>query len=305
MTVNLKATTLVKPGDPSDVYQIGKPRFRRPVAGGGVGLTMPIPADASAGDDVTSWHSVLWSIYTDPDDAAIVGSSVWVAVWRYYDSMSPAVFSGGVGSVATYVARGQWVQGEHLRLALNGASTGVLNAWPEFTAVPTYNSDRMYFQIRATTMPLGDIAWIGHALYGVTPRTPDGSVPSILAAVASSAAGGGTDDTLVTTLRATGVGAINAVTAALGVDEELIGVSVAFKLPPAPGGALTAPVTAGVLRIYLDSATSVAYDVDLFNCDPSLLLGGSHSIWWDPKTRLNFDAGDVIRVTYANPDARV
>lgn len=286
MPVNPRATLLIKPGDPSDVYQIGKPRFLTAA----VGLTTAIPTTV-VGDDVTQWHSVLYSVWTDPDDAAILNSRVFVAVWRYYDSMSPIAIPGGVGSAATYTERGQWIQGETQWLGFNGSSAGVANAFPEFLVVPTYNCDRMYFQIRQYVGPAGNIAWIGSGLYGVTPRTPDGVVPAVLGNAMAFAMGGGADDTRCDIAVATGAAAIALAMPNIGIDFELVSVACHFSAAPALAGAFT--VT--------NNVTGAPYDTLLYSVDPSVM--GLTDLVYTPKTRLLFQAADLITVAYANPSA--
>lgn len=299
MPVNPRATLLIKPGDPSDVYQIGKPRY---LAGGGVEQT--VPTDPIIGDDVTQWQSVMHCIYSDYDNVGFQGAgpfpSMYTVVWRYYDSASPVVRPGvgGVGSVATYTARGTWIRGESMWLTIGCAQNQQVCPNPSYVICPTYNCDRMYFQHDAyANYPVGGL-WVGLALYGVTPRTSDGTI----SAVQGIGGGGGglsnwMDDTRADVAVATGAGAIALAIPAIGqTDYELIGVLCHFSAAPAIAGNFT--VTLNV--------SGVEYDTLLYSVDPSVM--GLTNILYLPKTRLNFTAFGgfnvgLVTVTYANPSA--
>jgi hypothetical protein len=62
----------------------------------------------------------------------------------------------------------------------------------------------------------------------------------------------------------------------------------------------TAPVSAGVITVSLDSALGAAYDTVLFSVDP--VAGGLTS--WEVPINKRFVKGDAIVVAYANPDNR-
>jgi hypothetical protein len=63
-----------------------------------------------------------------------------------------------------------------------------------------------------------------------------------------------------------------------------------------------APTTAGTLAVTLDSGLGSDYDVTLYSVDPS--VGATTSVVWVPTSPMYLDAGDAVRVTYANTDMR-
>jgi hypothetical protein len=92
--------------------------------------------------------------------------------------------------------------------------------------------------------------------------------------------------------KATGASTV-ALTHTCADDDELI--SLTCKLS-------SAPTTAGAFTITLDANAGTAYDTVLYSVDPSVT--SATSIFWYPDKRLRFDAGDIIKVDYANADAR-
>ena len=183
---NPTSTIVIKPGMPSDVYQLGPPRAYTAAT-----QTDAAPEVRGIGVDVSSWHSVQVMFYADPDDANIDDVTLLVIPWRYYDSAVPPVSpTGAFAAAATFTTRGQWIADSAKEITLDPTNTELA----QFIICRTLNADAMFFQVLEYN-GAANVTWFAKCHYGVTPRDPEGAIPSVVGdAGASSSAAQATHD---------------------------------------------------------------------------------------------------------------
>jgi hypothetical protein len=249
------------------------------------------PIDDSIGVDVSDWKHVLRNVHPiSPGIAATYTTYpnwyVKVRPWRWYSYASQ-----GSG-----YPTGQWFSGVEMSVDLSGDPG---TSMPMTTLYPTWGCEKMYFQvIESNNGPLAVDWTIGVGVYGIERRDNQYTSEAYTGADNSQAGGGGGTliDTYCDIVTATGAAAIAAVTPNWGTDFELVAVTCHLSAVPVAVGEN--------FRVYLDAGAGAAYDTTLFIVDPTAALGGLTDIVFTPKTRLLFNANDLIRVTWANSGAR-
>jgi hypothetical protein len=79
---------------------------------------------------------------------------------------------------------------------------------------------------------------------------------------------------------------------------------VAFELSSITCHLSSTPTTSQNFVVKLDATDGASYDVALLTIDPSTYLSGVTDIVWKPESRMFFEAGDNITMTYTNTDGR-